>query len=125
VNEKKIDDFEGMESQLETLHEEIGVLSKKSPDGAVNKFKLRFINTALRKANDFLSPHYRPFDDFDTFSEDDLPSNSDVVLMLAHYLRSTDKFRQDNTEQYGSLTYWVMDRTRSERRAKEPRVFRD
>ena len=83
------------------------------------------INIVLGKANGILGQDYKPFDEFETFSEDDMPSNSDVVLMLSHYLRSTDKLRQNNTEPYMGASYWVISGERSGRRAKKPLVFRD
>ena len=50
----KIDDVEKMEKvsgQMEGLHKEISALARKSPNDGVNKFKLKFINSALEEAN--------------------------------------------------------------------------
>ncbi len=44
MDEATIAEFEKVEAQLEGLHEEIGVLSKKRPDDKVNKWKLKFAN---------------------------------------------------------------------------------
>lgn len=39
--------FGKIEAQLQALHDEVGLLSKKKPDDAVNKFKLTLINQVL------------------------------------------------------------------------------
>ena len=120
MDEKEIDRFEKCEGKLEALHEELGLLSKKKPTDAVNKFKLKFINTVIADANGILADDYRPFAEFDLFDEDDCPTNSDVVLILSQYLRSMDKLRQDNTERQYSYYYWTG--TSTERRDKRPRL---
>ena len=92
-----IHDFERLRIQLKTFLEEIKVLSKKSPDGPVNKFKLRFLNDVLKKMTAILGDTHRPFPDFEMFDEDDLPTTSDVVLMLSHYADSMGRFFADHT----------------------------
>lgn len=72
--------------QLESLHSEISLLSKKSPVDAVNKFKLKLINSVLESANQLLGEKDKPFKDFTVFNEDDLPNNSDVVMILSQYI---------------------------------------
>jgi len=62
MNEEEIEIFEKTEVQLAGLHEEIGILSKKRPDGAVNKWKLKFVNRILEKADGILEERYRPFE---------------------------------------------------------------
>jgi len=52
MNEEQIEQFEKAEAQLQGLHEEIGLLSKKKPDGVVNKWKLKFANIEPRRAPD-------------------------------------------------------------------------
>jgi len=83
---KDVDLFEKVESQIRKLHNEMSVLSKKNPDSPINKFKLKFINEKLKEANTLLPERHKPFVDFATFDEDQLPTNSDVVLVLSQYL---------------------------------------
>ncbi|MEH2124811.1 hypothetical protein [Nostoc sp.] len=40
MKRKDVDEFEKLSGQLQGIYEEISVLSKKSPNNAVNKFKL-------------------------------------------------------------------------------------
>lgn len=97
--------FEKVQAQFQGLFDEIGALSKKKPDDAINKFKLGFINTILAEANKLLTVEYKPFPDFEQFEDESLPTNSDVVLVLSQYLNCLEKLRADNIEfQYGE---WV------------------
>src|SRR5690242_16594557 len=77
--------FKAVRPQMNALLEEMRELSKKQPDKAVNKFKLRFINEKVRDANVFLRDDYRPLKGFEEFDVDELPTNSDVVLILSQY----------------------------------------
>lgn len=90
-----IEKFYKIQGQLEALHEEIGILSKKKPDDAVNVFKLRFINQVLTEANSILDGEYIPFVGFSTFDEDTLPTNSDVVMILSQYLKCFERQYED------------------------------
>lgn len=92
-----IREFEQLEVQLQTFYEELSILSKKAPDGKMNKFKLKFVNDTLKKTNSLLGDTHRPFPDFELFSDEDLPSNSDAVLMLSHYLKSMERFCNDHS----------------------------
>lgn len=100
--------LEKLIGQLDGLHSEITLLMKKSPNDAVNGFKLKFINKVLFTANKILGDQYRPFDDFEQFDIDDVPSNSDVTMIINQYVENTERFRSDNVtyEDY-SWVYWV------------------
>ena len=109
MNEEQADLFDKIEGQVTGMYEEIGLLSKKKPDGPINKFKLKLINLLIAEANKLLGNQYIPFDDFTIFDEDDLPTASDVVVILSQYLKRMKKFRFDNTKvEYGTC-YWVLD----------------
>jgi len=92
----QIDELEKLIGQLESFHTELAALSKKSTNDAVNTFKLRFVNMTLKNCNTFLYKKYKPFDDFDQFDIDDVPSNSDLTLIIAQYMQAMEKFRSDN-----------------------------
>jgi len=96
MNRSSVDVFEKLSGQLISIYEEISLLSKKSPNDAVNKFKLNFVNKLLVQSNEYLADKYRPFDDFEVFDEDDIPQNSDVVFILSQYLQCFEKLRSDN-----------------------------
>lgn len=109
VNKVNIDIFEKLSGQLISVYEEISLLSKKSPNDAVNKFKLKFLNKLIDDSNEFLSDKYKPFDDFNIFNEDDIPQNSDVVFILSQYIQCFEKLRSDNVIQNLGYWYWNTD----------------
>lgn len=91
MKKKEEELFNKTYGQLESLHSEISLLSKKSPVDAVNKFKLKLINSVLESANQLLSEKNKPFKDFTVFNEDDLPNNSDVVMILSQYISCIER----------------------------------
>lgn len=106
MNTDDVDRFHKLCGQLTVVYDEISLLSKKSPTDAVNKFKLKLINQQIAECNAILSVKYRPFDDFDQFSEDDIPQNSDVVFIVSQYLQCLEKLRADNLIQRNGAWYW-------------------
>jgi hypothetical protein len=104
-----IDTFEKLKAQLDSLHSEMGVLAKKSPNDAVNSFKIRLVNSTLEKCNLFFGRKYAPFDDFNVFSEDDLPSNSDVTFIVSQYIECAEKLRSDNIYSDYEGWFWKLD----------------
>lgn len=100
----EIDELEILIGQLDGLHSEISALAKKSPNDAVNEFKLKFVNAVLNQANSFLGEKYRPFNDFEYFDKDDVPSNSDTTFILTQYMQALEKFRSDNI--YAKYNNW-------------------
>jgi hypothetical protein len=86
MNKEEVNQFEKVQAQMEGLHNEIGLLSKKSPNDAINKFKLKLINQVSSATNLFLIGNYLPLEGFKTFDEDDLPSNSDATVIFEQYL---------------------------------------
>jgi hypothetical protein len=105
MKQADIDQFERLQGQLESFHQELVVLVKKSPNDALNKFKLGLINCLLEKSNKLLVGR-RPFGDFDRFDEAAVPSNSDVLLMVSQYLSSFEKLRADNIRIDMGRWYW-------------------
>lgn len=106
MNRSNVDTFEKLSGQLLSIYEEVSLLSKKNPNDAVNKFKLKFVNVLLSQSNDYLGKEYKPFDDFISFDEDDIPQNSDVVFILSQYLQCFEKLRSDNVVIRNGVWYW-------------------
>ncbi len=126
MKEKDIELFEKLNGQLEGLYDEMRTLSKKSPTDAVNKFKLKFINQALFEINTFLSDEYKPFTEFTKFEEDDLPTNSDVVLMLSQYLNCMEKLRADNIVLSNDGDWcWIVQRKISDIQTSPPKKIKE
>jgi hypothetical protein len=116
-------EFEKLEQQLHSFLEEISELSKKKPNDGLNKFKLKFINLTLDGLNKLLAEH-RPFAEFETFNVDDLPTNSDVVVILAQYAAATYNFRRDHTAEENYKWHWILRGKCSELITERPEHFR-
>ena len=119
MRKEDVDTFLRTNSQLKVMHREISELSKKKPHDQINKFKLGFINGILKDSNKLLKD-YKPFDDFEIFDEDELPSNSDVTIMLSQYLNSLERLRCDNIVNSGASYYWVIDKKMSDFETTRP-----
>jgi hypothetical protein len=100
-----VESLEKLIGQLTGLHSEIAQLAKKSPNDGLNIFKLKFVNKVLETGNTILGARYKPFDDFSEFDKDNLPTNSDVTMILAQYMERTERFRSDNVVWYAHQ--WV------------------
>lgn len=120
---KTVDDVENLEKvigQLLAAHSEIAMLAKKSPSDTLNSFKLKMINRVIKNSNSVLGSRYKPFEDFEQFDDDDLPSNSDVTMILAQYMEEAERFRSDNVMQQFGRWYYVVEGATSEIRSGPP-----
>jgi hypothetical protein len=112
--------FERLHAQIEGLHSEMAGLVRKSPNDRLNKFKLGLVNQVLRRANELLGVSYLPFADFTEFPDEDLPSNSDVMLILNQYLAACETFRTDHIVMDTGRWVWLIDGAASEKRTAMP-----
>lgn len=120
---KNVEDVEKLEKligQLQGAHNELSLLAKKSPNDALNPFKLKLINAVLKSGNSVLGESYKPFDGFDEFDIDDVPSNSDVTMVLSQYMEETERFRSDNVTRDGRFWYYIVDGGQSNVRSGAP-----
>ena len=120
MNEQEVELFIKCYAQTQSIYNEITALSKKKPNEAVNKFKLRFINQILENANQLLKENYKPFADFEKFDEDEIPTTSDITMMFAQYLDSMEYLRSDNIEDSQYTWYWLIDGVLSEIKTVPP-----
>jgi|ERR1035437_1363064 hypothetical protein len=110
MDKTTVDTFEKLVAQFDGLHSEIGSLGRKSPNDALNNFKLTLVNNLIISANKLLGVKYKPFSDFEKFDGENIPSNSDVTFILAQYISCFEKFRSDNIKMlYDASWYWVID----------------
>lgn len=125
MTKQEVDNFEKLQAQLEGLHNEISALSKKSQNDALNKFKLKFVNKIISDSNELLGENYKPFSDFKTFEENDMPTNSDVAMMLTQYLSCFEKLRADNVKQERMNWFWVIDGKQSDIKTVMPKKIKE
>lgn len=72
-----------MDKTLATLTFEFRRLSEKKPNDLVNEFKLNIVNNILAEANKELGRS--PIEGFSQFDVATMPTNSDVLFILALY----------------------------------------
>lgn len=119
-NEDDVRSLEKMIVQLQGLHAEITMLAKKSPNDGLNLFKLKLVNKVLGLGNEILTGHYKPFEDFNVFDEDALPTNSDVTMILALYIEQAERFRSDNMIYSSHRWYYVINGEASQIEGRPP-----
>ena len=120
MEKDKIEKFEKLHIQIKDMYNELSSLSKKSPDGAINKFKLKFINQLIEEANQFLKERYKPFADFEKFEEEDIPFNSDVVMIISQYIKCLERFKYDNVKLLSGNWYWNLSDSKDEVKTARP-----
>ena len=120
MEKDKIEKFEKLHIQIKDMYAELSVLSKKSPDGAINKFKLKFINQLIETANQFLGDIYKPFDDFEKFDENDMLYNSDVVMIISQYIKCLERFKYDNVVRRSGNWYWNLSNVKEDIKTSSP-----
>ena len=113
MKKEKVGKLEKIMGSLEGLHREISTLAKKSPNDALNQFKLKFLNSTLADANDLLGVAYKPLDGFEQLDSDDVPTNSDATFVLTCYLEEIERMRADNITRH-SPSQWKYDLSDSE-----------
>ena len=114
-----IDSFEKLESQIHSSRREIAELSRKKPNDAINKFKLGHLNVLLAKSNELLADDV-PLEGFTVFDEDQVPTNSDAVFVLAQYTDALHRFRTKNSPYDKNEFVWKLERSKERIRAPRP-----
>lgn len=120
MNKEEVELFIKCYVQTQSIYNEITALAKKKPNEAVNKFKLRYINQILENANQLLKENYKPFQDFEKFDEDEIPTTSDITMMFAQYLESMENLHSDNIRFGLNNWYWIIDGVLSEIETTRP-----
>ena len=90
--EKDIEDYSLLKEMLKSQRHEFNLLSKKNPNVQLNLMKVKMVNRVLEPLNEILK--HEPSHKFlDILSEDDMPTNSDVVLIISQYETAISEFR--------------------------------
>jgi hypothetical protein len=109
LKKSDVDLFEKVSDQLKSLRDDFAVLSKSKPDAPLNPLKVSFVNEKLAEANSFLTGEHKPFKTFEQFDPDQLPSNSDVQIVLSQYLSCLEGWRSAHVVKRGYHWEWDMD----------------
>ena len=100
---KRHDDFMPL---VEAMLREFQELSKKKPDGALNKRKVAIVNRLLQEVHKLLEGESTSAY-LDLLDEDDLPQNSDVVLILGQTVVAMERFREQYYRYNQSSGEWA------------------
>ena len=79
---------------LNSMFREFQELSKKKPDGALNKRKVEIVNRLLRDIHEIILKGESTSAYLDLLDEDDLPQNSDVTLILGQTVAAMNAFKE-------------------------------
>ncbi|MGR3173479.1 MAG: hypothetical protein ACUZ8N_02615 [Candidatus Scalindua sp.] len=90
--EKDIEDYSLLKDMLKSQRHEFSLLSNKKPDVQLNPMKIKMVNRVLEPLNEILK--HEPSHEFlDLLNEDDLSTNSDVVLIISQYETAISEFK--------------------------------
>ena len=102
-------EFDKLEYRLNSVFIEFDKLSKKKPDDVINPYKLKIINSLLSETNNLFDKGDIPIDKFTLFEDSELPTYSDIVIVLTQFLEKLDYFRFRNIISDFSGVYWILD----------------
>jgi hypothetical protein len=104
---EKVAQWEATSPLLNAMHTEFRDLSKKQPDGAVNKRKMSAANRLLGRCREVLDGELS-LEFLDALDEDDVPQNSDVVLLLSQYVAAMKQFHSAYHRWLGTEHGWAI-----------------
>ena len=104
---KNIEDYALLKMMLDAQKNEFSILSKKNSNEVINKMKIKMINRVLSPLKEILK-NEESVVFLDVLNEEDLPTNSDVVLIISHYEKALISFKdsyflldRENQDKYG------------------------
>lgn len=92
---------------IKAMYAEFKELSKKKPDSAVSKSKIKITNRLLEKVRVVLCDE-ESIDFLDLLDEDDVPQASDVTLILSQYVAVMTAFHDKYYGWNGSENDWFI-----------------
>lgn len=93
ITKQEVERFEMFNQIFNGIYNEFHELAKKKPESILNTYKVKILNRTLNPIKDILSEE-KTLEFLDIFDSDDLPNNSDVVLVLSHYEKAMNIFRK-------------------------------
>jgi hypothetical protein len=93
ISKEDADQFDLLYPMLRSVYDEMKEFSKKKQDGTLNAVKVKMTNRLLTKIKALLANH--PTVEFlDLLDDQILPTNSDAVLIIAHFKSAMEQYRQ-------------------------------
>jgi hypothetical protein len=97
TTKEKVEIYEAIAPLLEAMFTEFKEFSKRKPEGVVNKNKIKIVNRLLVKFKDVLQDEVA-IKYLDLIDDDDVPQNSDIVLMLSQYNAAMEQYLEMYTD---------------------------
>lgn len=91
-DDKNIEDYELLKDMLYSQKCEFDLFSKKNPNEHLNSMKIKMVNRVLEPLKE-LFKHEDFYKFLDILNEEELPTNSDVVLIISQYETAIHCFR--------------------------------
>lgn len=90
--EKNLEDYKLLKDMLYSQNREFSLLSSKKADTPLNPMKIKMVNRVLAPLKEiFKNEEAHNF--LDTLNEDEIPTNSDVVLIFSQYETAVEEFK--------------------------------
>jgi hypothetical protein len=108
-----VDRYESSVSIFGGLLKEMRELSKKRPEATLNQNKVKILNRVLDDLREFLQkePEGKYLDPLD---DDNLPQNSDAVLVMVQYEKALHAFYGRYRQYVRGANYWITEERLSE-----------
>jgi len=108
ISQSVNDDYYLLTPLLQSAYKEMSELSKKRPESPLNMYKVKMINRILIPLKELLK-NETVADYLDVLDTDDLPTNSDVVLIMSQYSKAVDMFYEKYLKIVVSDDSWDLD----------------
>jgi hypothetical protein len=97
--DEQVTKFQMLNQLVDSIYTEMKEFSKKKPDDALNPFKIKNVNRVLENLKEFLKDE--PTASFlDLLDDENLPTNSDAILIIGQFKASMDNYRNKYTNEY-------------------------
>ena len=105
IEKGNAEEFDMIMPILNAVFIEMKELSKKKQDGVLNTMKVNMINRLLSKLKIILKDD--PTSEFlDLLDTEALPSNSDAVLVIAHFIGAMNQYKEKRFGWNGTAHTW-------------------
>ena len=104
--EAQVAKYAYLSPMLDSALAEMREFSKKKQDGIVSEVKIKVLNRLLKEIKDVVAKEESAAY-LDLLSEDELPQNSDAVLMLGQFRAALDSFHSRRYRTVGYEWAWM------------------
>jgi hypothetical protein len=104
--ESQVAKFEYLSPMLDSALSEMREFAKKRQDGMVSATKIKILNRLLTDIRRILE-HEESVAYLDLLSEDQLPQNSDAVIVLGQYRAALNSFQEKHSHEINFRETWI------------------